>query len=314
MEGPLVEPRIIVHGGAGTIPLDQLDAYAHGTALAAQAGQSTLDRGGSALAAVLAAVVALEDDPTFNAATGSALTSEGLPQCDAFVMVDDLNCGGVAGVYGVKNPVLLAHAVMERTPHHLLCGLGAEAFADEQGIARCDIASQITPRKLETWQRMKDSGAQFWGDPEMIDPVALAGYEDQRGTVGACARDRWGNLAVASSTGGIMLKLPGRVGDTPIPGAGSYCSGTGAVTCTGHGEAALRTCLAKYCHDLLEAGMPVLEAAQRAVEYCSYRTFGLIGLIAMDAAGNRAYATCTRAISVGIPGQVLQPLGGSGIL
>jgi beta-aspartyl-peptidase (threonine type) len=134
-----------------------------------------------------------------------------------------------------------------------------------------------------------------------------------RGTVGACARDRLGNLAVASSTGGIMLKLPGRVGDSPIPGAGSYC-GSAAVTCTGHGEAALRVGLAKYCHDLIENGMPILEAAQQAIAYCERRTFGKVGLIVLDRDGNRAYATCTKAIAVGMPGRTIEPLTGSGML
>jgi beta-aspartyl-peptidase (threonine type) len=169
---------------------------------------------------------------------------------------------------------------------------------------------------VEVWQRLKAHGDVFSGDPEMEDPEGLAGYaaEELRGTVGACARDRWGNLAVASSTGGIMLKLPGRVGDTPIPGAGSYCSGSAAVTCTGHGEAALRTCLAKYCHDLIANGMPVLEAAQQAIAYCERRTFGKVGLIALDSQGHRAYATCTKAIAVGVPGQTLEPLTGSALL
>jgi beta-aspartyl-peptidase (threonine type) len=315
MEGPLVEPSIIVHGGAGTIPLSQNAEYARGTALAAARGLEVLRQGGSALLAAVTAVVCLEDDPTFNAATGSALTSDGLPQCDAFVMLDDLNAGGVAGVYGVKNPVLLARAVLERSPHVLLCGPGAELFADEQGLERCAPAAQVVPRRLEVWQRLRQLDQQFQGDPEMEDPEGLEGYEleELRGTVGALTLDQRGNMAVASSTGGIMLKLPGRVGDTPLPGAGSYCGPGGAVTCTGHGEAAMRVCLAKYCHDLLEAGRPVLEAAQQAVAYCERRTFGRVGLIAMDRDGRRAYATCTKAIAVGLPGQTLEPLRGSGL-
>jgi beta-aspartyl-peptidase (threonine type) len=111
-----------------------------------------------------------------------------------------------------------------------------------------------------------------------------------------------------------MLKLPGRVGDTPIPGAGSYCGKSGAVTCTGHGEAAMRVCLAKYCYDLLEAGMPVLEAAQQAVDYCHSRTDGRLGLIALNANGERAFCTCTRNISVGVPEATHLPCSGSGVL
>lgn len=310
------QPRIIVHGGAGTIPPDQRQAYARGTAQAAQTGQALLERGASALEAAVAAVVAMEDDPAFNAGTGSALTSSGLPQCDALVMLDDYRCGAAAGVYGVRNPVLLARAVMEHTPHCLLCGHGAEDFADEQGIARCEPQSQIVPRRLDTWRRLKEHGDSFSGDPEMDDPLALAALEseDLRGTVGACTLDNAGRLAVASSTGGIMLKLPGRVGDTPLPGAGSFCGPAGAVTCTGHGEAAMRVCLAKYCYDLLESGQPVLAAARQAVDYCHSRTSGRLGLIAINARGERAYCTCTRNIAVGVPGAQHMPLSGSGLL
>jgi len=292
-------PTIIVHGGAGSIQPYIWQEFREGSHAAAQAGQRVLDGGGSALDAAIAAVRHMEDDIAFNAGTGSALNREGTVECDALVMTDDRQCGAVAGVLGVRNPIDLARVVLEQTPHLLIVGEGAVRLAKLHRLQLCDPAEMIVKRRLERYMQMIQTKADFEFDPEKdaTDDVIPDSTSD---TVGACALDYNGNLAVASSTGGMALKLPGRAGDTPIIGGGSYCGPAGAVTCTGHGEAAMRVCLAKHAYDLLERGLDAGEAAQRAVDHLVQAVDGRAGLILLDRAGNRAWATSTRRISVGL--------------
>jgi len=294
------KPTIIVHGGAGAIDLDIWQEFCQGSHEAAQVGQRLLADGASALDAAIAATRFLEDHPTFNAGTGSGLNRDGFVQCDALVMTDDRNCGAVAGIYGVRNPVDLARVVLEQTPHVLIVGTGAEELARAQGIATCDPAEMVVERRRRAWEKATAEQRGFGIDPEL-----LLKHSPPPGptsdTVGACALDSQGHLAVASSTGGILLKLPGRAGDTPVVGGGSYCGPAGATSCTGHGEAAMRVCLAKYAYDLLEHGAGAQETAERAVDYLVAAVAGNAGLIVLDRFGNRAWATSTRRISVGVP-------------
>ena len=306
------DAKIIVHGGAGTIRPRLWAAYRDGAHVAAGIGQQVLNRGGSALDAVIEAVVNMEDNPVFNCGTGSCLTYDGRVECDAFVMTSDLRVGAVSIVTNLRNPVRPARVVMEQTVHHVIAGEATNRLADAHAIEKIDPHALIVDRRRRRWQEMMDRGLEFMVDPELEasdDPADLTD-EDAMDTVGACAVDREGRVAVAGSTGGIMLKYPGRVGDTPMPGAGNYAGPAGAVACTGHGEAIMRVCLAKYCYDLLEQGVPVAEAASRSISHLTERVQGFAGLIAIDAHGNRAWATSTPNIPVGIPERVIDDSSG----
>jgi beta-aspartyl-peptidase (threonine type) len=232
---------ILVHGGAGEWqPKDEAAAVA-GVTSAVRSAAEVLAANGSALDAVVAAVVALEDDPLFNAGTGAALNRDGDVEMDASVMCgDDLRCGAVAGLRRVRNPVLVARRVMERTRHVMLAGEGALQFARAEGFADYD---PLTQRAREAWLRKRTPPA---------------------GTVGAVALDRHGRLAAATSTGGVTLKLPGRVGDSPIPGAGNYAHAAAACSATGHGELMMRVVAAKdLCDRVARGGHP--QAATEAL-------------------------------------------------
>jgi L-asparaginase / beta-aspartyl-peptidase len=254
---------IIVHGGAGAWqPADEADALS-GVSAAAEAGFRVLAAGGAALDAVVAAVVALEDNPIFNAGTGSVLNAAGDVELDASLMDGrSLRAGGVTCLRRVKNPVLVAREVMERTRHVLLSGEGAQRFAQAHGFSDHD---PITAARREDY-RKKSAG--LGGD-----------------TVGAVALDASGNFAAATSTGGMTLKLPGRVGDTPIPGAGNYAMPRAAASFTGNGELALRFLATKSACDLIASGA----SAQQAVEQTLARMAAVVGrevgLIAVDPAG-----------------------------
>lgn len=308
------QASIIVHGGAGAIAPDVWREYMEGAHQSACIGQAALDQGAAALDAAIAATLYMEDHPTFNAGRGCGLNRDGQVECDAFVMRDDLQSGAVAGVTQVRNPVLLAREVLLNTPHQFLAGVGAEELARERGLQLCDNQELVVEKRYKRWKELTDSGIQFTEQlgPEDIDnPLNLAALDkDSSDTVGAIAIDIWGRIATASSTGGITLKLPGRVGDTPVIGAGSYCGPAGAATCTGHGEAVMRVCLAKYAYDLLASGCDAYDAALRATEYLVEAVQGIAGLIVMDHHGNRAWATSTMRIAVGIPEQLVDANAG----
>lgn len=280
-----VTPVLVVHGGAGQRSPDRAtDApRLEGLRRACEAGWRVLSRGGAALDAVEAAVRVLEDDPPFNAGRGAALTAEGTVELDASIMDGaTLACGAVAAVRDVANPVTLARAVMERSPHVLLAGEGASAFAREVGIPACDPAALVTPAQRARFEAER--------------AAALAG--PGHGTVGAAARDARGHLAAATSTGGTMLKRPGRVGDTPIIGAGTYADdASAAVSCTGHGERILQVTLARYAADRVAAGAAPAEAAREAVRMLAARVHGEGGLILVGPEGDPGFAYCTEVMS-----------------
>lgn len=268
---------ILVHGGAGPHrPDDDVDAAKRGCLAAARAGYAVLKQGGSALDAVEAAVRVLEDDPVFNAGLGSALTSEGRAELDASVMNGaTLAAGSVACVTCFQNPITLARKVMEQSPHVMLVGPGAEAFGRAQGlpvVANEVLVTAAARRELETHRR-------------------------SHGTVGAVAVDARGHLAAATSTGGTTGKWPGRVGDSPLIGCGTYADDKkAAVSCTGLGEAIIRVTLARHAADLVATGLDGFEAARQAVSTLQ-RAQGDAGLILVTPAGQLAWAFSTQRMS-----------------
>lgn len=276
---------LAVHGGAGVIRKGMLEpaqeqAYHAALATALQAGYALLEKGGSSLDAVCAAVQELEDCPLFNAGRGSVFTHEGKHEMDACVMEGrQLNAGAVAGVDGIRNPVLAARAVMEHSEHVLLSGPGAVAFARTQGLA-------FEP---EVWFHSDFRYAQ-WQEALKEDRVRLDHSEKKFGTVGAVACDVHGNLAAATSTGGMTNKRWGRIGDSPVPGAGTYANNAGcAVSCTGHGEFFLRGVVAYDVHCLMEyRGWSLQQAAEQVICQKQVALGGEGGLIAVDTNGNHA--------------------------
>lgn len=233
-------PALAIHGGAGTILRSELTQeraayYEEALSLALKAGKRVLTNGGNALDAVVEAVRVLEDSPMFNAGRGAVLTHEGGHELDASLMDGAMGrAGAVAGVSRIANPVLLAKEVMEHSEHVLLCGSGAENFADQRGFTFVDRDYFFEPYRFRQWQ-----------EALVLDRVQLDHTSEKKfGTVGAVARDASGNLAAATSTGGMTNKRYGRVGDTPVIGAGTFADDWVAISCTGHGEFFLRNVVA----------------------------------------------------------------------
>jgi L-asparaginase / beta-aspartyl-peptidase len=270
----LQRPSIIVHGGAGPIRDDSLAARLDGCKAAALAGWQILEAGGSALDAAEAAVVVLEDNPLFNAGTGSTLNSLGKVEMDAAIMSSEsLRAGAVAALSEVKNPINLARRVLEDGRHVMLAGDGALDFARAIGFPECAPELLIVESEKKRWQ-------------------------SKHGTVGCVAFDGAGKLAAATSTGGIFDKLPGRVGDSPLLGCGTYANDYGAASCTGHGEAIMRLVLAKTAVDFLRAGTDVQVAARMAVDELANKLHSSGGIILIDRSGKLGYARNTTHMPV----------------
>jgi L-asparaginase / beta-aspartyl-peptidase len=266
-------PAIIVHGGAGAIRDDSLARRLEGCRAAALAGWKILKRRGSALNAAEAAVVVLEDDPLFNAGTGSTLNSLGKVEMDAAVMEGHtLRAGGVAAVQGIKNPIKLARRVMEDGRHVLLAGGGALLFAREIGFPEVLPGTLVVDAERKRW-------------------------EEKHGTVGCVALDGRGKIAVATSTGGIFDKLPGRIGDSPLLGCGTYANRHGGVSCTGSGEAIMRIVMAKTAAGFLE-DEKAPKAAKMALAALAEMTGKTGGLIIIDRWGNVGHARNTSHMPV----------------
>jgi L-asparaginase / beta-aspartyl-peptidase len=271
-------PAIAVHGGAGDIPPAELTpereaAYHAGLEQALRAGQQVLDAGGAALDAVVAAVQALEDNPLFNAGRGAVIAANGICELDASLMDGrDLRAGAVTGVRHVRSPIGLARLVMDRSPHVMLAGPGAEEFALEQGL------EPVPNRYFVTERRQR----------ELAAALAANGYrESLMGTVGAVALDADGNLAAATSTGGMTAKRWGRVGDSPVIGAGTYAANDCcAVSATGHGEFFIRATVAHEIASLVRyAGKDVRAAADIVVHEQLKRMGGDGGVIVVGRDG-----------------------------
>ncbi|MGH8308589.1 MAG: isoaspartyl peptidase/L-asparaginase family protein [Steroidobacteraceae bacterium] len=272
---------LAIHGGAGALPRSAMTPevearYCGGLEAALDAGAQVLARGGTALDAVTSAVKALEDDPIFNAGRGAVLTRRGRAELDASIMSGrDLAAGAVAGIEHVRNPIELARRVMEKSRHVLLVGEGAEEFALEEGLVLVPNEYFRTPERERALQRAQD-GERTW---ELVAPP--------HGTVGAVALDEAGNLAAATSTGGTTRKRPGRVGDSPIIGAGTYAkNGVCAVSATGYGEFFIRTVAAyDVCAQMEYSRRSLADAVSTVLREKIGRMGGDGGIIAIAADG-----------------------------
>ena len=287
-------PAVIVHGGAGADPNDAPEELRAGIRASVQAAWKVLATDGTALDAVEAAVRALEDHPRFNAGRGAVLTLDGTVELDASIMEGDrLRCGAVAAVTRIANPVTLARRILEDGRHVLMVSDGALAFARAQGLPECDPASLITDRQRRRWTSLK-ARAETAPSAPRATPVG------ETGTVGAVAIDRHGTVAAATSTGGTAGQLPGRVGDSPLIGAGTYADSTlGGVSCTGDGEAIIRTVLGRRALEFLKEADEPDHAAHVAVDVLVEEGRGQGGLILLDWRGRLGFAHSTPLMPVG---------------
>ncbi|WP_199535734.1 isoaspartyl peptidase/L-asparaginase family protein [Dyella psychrodurans] len=280
-------PVLVIHGGAGVIKREMNPAREKAVRAAMtkalQDGYAQLKAGKPAIDAVTAALTVLEDDPNFNAGRGSVFTHDGKNEMDAAVMEGDtLSAGSVAGVHRVKNPILLARAVMEHSSHVMLVGDGAEEFAKEQGIALVDPSYFRTE---ERWQQLQRA----LKEDEQKKPHADLETAKHFGTVGAVALDSQGHLAAGTSTGGMTDKRWGRVGDSPIIGAGTYANAQCAVSGTGWGEFYMRTVAAhEICMRVSMLGEPLQRAAAEVINQEIPSMGGNGGAIALDGNGTIA--------------------------
>ncbi|MBP6025708.1 isoaspartyl peptidase/L-asparaginase family protein [Ferruginibacter sp.] len=297
---------LVIHGGAGTILKSQMTpekeaAYNKALTLALQKGYDTLIKGGSALDAVEISVRILEDNPLFNAGKGSVFTSEGKNEMDAAIMNGEtLAAGSIAGVTTIKNPISAARAVMEKSPHVMLAGKGAETFAGSVGLEivapsyfyteeRWQALQKV--KKQEEKERMENRKKEMLADTALNKKTGLQQTENRDykyGTVGAVALDIKGNLAAATSTGGMTNKKYGRIGDAPLIGAGTYANNRScAVSCTGWGEYFIRLVMAKSVGDLMEyKNLSVEKASEDMILNKLPALGGDGGLIALDKDGN----------------------------
>jgi beta-aspartyl-peptidase (threonine type) len=283
---------LAVHGGAWNIPDDSVPEHLDGITEALALGWAMLEAGRSSLDVVEHVIRMLEDNPTFDAGRGARLTRAGKVELDASIMEGgDLNAGAVAAVQGIRNPISLARRVMEKTDHVMLVGAGAKAFARSEGLPVCQTRSLLVGRELNRYLRVRD------GERSLIHhEFSPAG---PMGTVGVVVIDCKSHIAAGTSTGGIQDKLPGRVGDTPIPGSGTYADDRlGAASSTGHGEAIMRVMLAKTAVDSLQGRVRPETAAKRALRTLD-RVHGFGGLILLDRRGRPAAAFNTPRMARG---------------
>ena len=270
-------PALLIHGGAGADPELRHEELRAGIRDALAAGWAILHEGGGAVAAVEAAVCALEDNPRFNAGRGSALTTDGTVEMDASIMEGDgLKNGAVACVTAIRHPVTLARLILEEGRHSFFVGEGAMARARALGVPLCDPEELVTDAQRDRLETVMG------------------------GTVGAVALDRRGLIAAATSTGGMTGKLPGRVGDSPLIGCGTYAESTaGGVSCTGDGEATIRVVLARRTIEILKAAGDPMHACQIAMDVLGEEGRGKGGLICIDWRGRLGWAHSTPLMPVG---------------
>lgn len=281
---------IAIHGGAGAITRAQLSPekellYIKALSGIVEAGQALLEAGGTALDAVTEAVRMLEECPLFNAGIGAVFTHDGTHELDACIMDGNtLEAGAVACVSHIRNPILAARKVLEHSPHVLLIGKGAENFAEQQGLEPVLPDIFFTQQRWDQLQSARASQQTVLDHDEPINPGT------KFGTVGAVALDKHGNLAAATSTGGMTNKMPGRVGDSPIMGAGCYANNANvAVSCTGTGEVFMKTLAAYDIAALMEyGGLSLHQATERVVMEKLPALQGSGGVIAIDIEGNVA--------------------------
>lgn len=283
---------IAVHGGSGTIlrsDLSPLQEQSHldGLNEALKAGYTILEKGGSSVAAVQAAIICLEDNILFNAGRGSVFSKTGAQEMDAAIMNGStLQAGAVAGIRNVRNPIQLATAIMDHGSHVFLSGDGAAEFAKEHGIATAPDEYFFSQFRYDQWQSIRNTdGYALDHSATKVDDLVK---DKKMGTVGAVACDQHGNLAAATSTGGMTNKQWGRIGDSPLIGIGTYANNaTCAISCTGHGELFIRAVAAYDVSCLMEyKGCTLSEAMEIVVHDKLVRIGGEGGMIGVDAGGN----------------------------
>ncbi len=285
---------LVIHGGAGNITpaimndeLDKLYSEALNTAL--DAGQEVLKGSGSAMDAIVAAIVELENNPLFNAGKGAVFTKKGLNEMDAAVMDgSNLMAGAVAGVRNIKNPIMLAREIMEHSGHVFLSGNGAAEFALNRGIEFAADEYFFNKERYQQWLNIRDSDYYQLDHKEDNLKGVTPNPDHKFGTVGAVALDEQGNIAAGTSTGGMTNKRFGRIGDSPVIGSGTYANNkTCAISCTGHGEYFLRAVVAYDVSCLMEyRGLSLKDACNEVVKNKLVKMGGEGGLIAVDAHGN----------------------------
>lgn len=290
--------KLVVHGGAGTILKSNMTPelekqYRDKLAEALMAGHKILKDGGSSLDAIEATIRILEDSPLFNAGKGAVFTNEGVNELDASIMDGaTLKAGAVAGLKRIKNPISLARLVMEKSPHVMMAREGAEAFAKQNGVEMVDPKYFFTEKRWKELQEAKKEEEQKSNPNKNTDHKTNPSKSGEKkfGTVGAVALDKAGNLGAGTSTGGMTNKRFGRIGDSPIIGAGTYANNrTCAVSSTGHGEYFIRSVVAYDISALMEyAGLSLKEAADKVVMDKLVKLGGEGGVIAIDKDGNIA--------------------------
>ena len=275
---------LIAHGGAGKWRPGSDDDALVGLTAAVEAGRRVLAAGGSSLDAVCATVVALEDNPIYNAGTGAVLNFDGFCELDACVMESrEARAGAVSGLQRARNPILVARKVMEETDHVMLTGDGAQRFARVMGFPDHD---PITPERRADWFDKRNRLDEVLGKHALKMRRFLQDHPEYAGgTVGAAAVDSRGVLAAATSTGGVTLKMVGRVGDSPVPGAGNYACARVAASATGTGEFVLRSLATRAIAERVERGESLATAMEAVLEGLGRDYDADVGLIAVDAAG-----------------------------
>ncbi|MFL6333393.1 MAG: isoaspartyl peptidase/L-asparaginase family protein [Pyrinomonadaceae bacterium] len=304
----------IIHGGAGTIERSRMTpererAYREKLTEALLAGHEVLKKGGGCLDAVVAAIVLMEDSPLFNAGKGAVFTNAGTNELDTSIMDGrTLKAGAAAGLKHVKNPILLARLVMEQSPHVMMTGEGAEVFAAQKGLELVDPKYFYTEERWQQLQKAKEAEKSPPPKQSKLEKVAQPFDEHKFGTVGAVALDRAGNLGAGTSTGGMTNKRFGRVGDSPIIGAGTYADNeTCGVSCTGDGEYFIRASVAHEVSSRVRyAGESIERAAAGALERVG-KLGGTGGLIALDRRGNFTMPFNTSGMYRGVVGPEGRP-------
>ena len=277
---------LIVHGGAWNIPDELVESHRRGCSRALDIGWKILKRGGSAVDAVECILRDLEDDETFDAGRGSHLNALGEVELDASIMNGKtLRCGAVGAVRNIRNPISLARKIMDESEHILLVGSGAERFAAMHGIPLCQQSDLIAQRERNLWNSIQ-------GQESFLTKDTFGHAREASDTVGAVALDRDGVICVGTSTGGTLNKYPGRVGDTPLIGCGSYADNAiGGVSTTGWGEAMIKVVMAKTVIDLMEMnGGDPQAAALKGIEVLKRKAEGLGGVIVLNRKGEYGIA------------------------
>jgi len=297
MSGAADRPvSIVIHGGAGTILKEKMaeeveKAYRERLADAVTRGHEVLKKGGSSREAVVAAIVAMEDSDLFNAGRGAVFTHEGKVELDASIMEGrHLYAGAIAGVTRIKNPILLASKVLETSPHVMLVGEGAEVFASDHNIEMVENDYFHTERRRKALERAIANEQKISLSEDVDDPYDFV--SDKRGTVGAVAIDRFGDITAGTSTGGMTNKRFGRIGDSPIIGAGTYADNKACgISATGHGEYFIRAAVAHdICARVLYKGISLQEAADEVVHDKLIKMGADGGVIGIDTDGNIVYS------------------------